>query len=130
MRETSVAKIVEIGCSPYRRCIVTRVHLYLCGLACLRRAGTKLLSGVGSRSPLIAAGWTDTSIWEAMPGITAEKNKARFSKMAEKLPMQGVSRADEMANGLLFLMKNEDRRISAATTQWTFGRNNRGTLNR
>jgi hypothetical protein len=92
-----VAKIVEIGCSPYRRRIVTRVHLHLCGLACLRRAGAKLLSGVPSRSPLIAAGWTDTPIWKTMPGITAEKNKARFSKMAEKLPMQRVGRADEMA---------------------------------
>ena len=64
-----------------------------------------------------------------MPGITAKK-KARFSEMAGKLPMQRVGCADEMAKGPLFLMKNEDRRISGATTQWAFGRNIRRTLNR
>jgi NAD(P)-dependent dehydrogenase (short-subunit alcohol dehydrogenase family) len=55
----------------------------------------------------VSPGWTDTPIWDKMPGITAEKKKERFSEMAGRLPVQRVGRADEMAAAYLFLIKNE-----------------------
>lgn len=52
----------------------------------------------------VAPGWTDTPMWDAVLGA----NKAAvFADVAKKQLTGRLSRADEVADAVLFLMRNE-----------------------
>jgi NAD(P)-dependent dehydrogenase (short-subunit alcohol dehydrogenase family) len=59
------------------------------------------------RVNVLSPGWTDTPIWGALSAITTERKAELFSQMAAKLPVQRIGDASEMADAILFLMKNQ-----------------------
>ena len=52
----------------------------------------------------VAPGWTDTPMWDAVLG--ANKSQV-FASVSEKLPVGRLSTADEVADAVLFAMRNE-----------------------
>ncbi|MES1174887.1 MAG: SDR family oxidoreductase [Myxococcales bacterium] len=52
----------------------------------------------------VAPGWTDTPMWDAVLGAN---KSAVFASVSEKLPTRRLSTADEVAEAVLFLMRNE-----------------------
>ncbi|HZT01210.1 MAG TPA: SDR family oxidoreductase [Steroidobacteraceae bacterium] len=55
----------------------------------------------------VSPGWTDTPIWGAMPGMTAERKREVFASMAARLPTGRIGRPEEIADAVVFLMKNQ-----------------------
>lgn len=58
------------------------------------------------RVNMISPGWTDTPIWSAMPGMTPERKRERFSSMARRLPVGRIGSPEEIALAAIFLMTN------------------------
>lgn len=58
------------------------------------------------RVNMISPGWTDTPIWNLMPGMTPEQKEQRFSTMAKRLPVGRIGQAEDIAAAALFLMTN------------------------
>jgi len=58
------------------------------------------------RVNMISPGWTDTPIWNLMPGMTAERKQERFAGMAQRLPVGRIGHAEDIAAAALFLMTN------------------------
>lgn len=58
------------------------------------------------RVNVVSPGWTDTPIWDGMPGMTEQRKNERFAEMAARLPVQRIGRAEEIAAAILLLMKN------------------------
>lgn len=54
----------------------------------------------------LSPGWTDTPIWDAMPGMTTQAKQERFDAMAKRLPAGRVGRAEDIADAALLLMTN------------------------
>lgn len=59
------------------------------------------------RVNVLSPGWTDTPIWGTLSAISEERKAELFAQMAAKLPVQRIGRAAEMADAILFLMKNQ-----------------------
>lgn len=55
----------------------------------------------------VSPGWTDTPIWGAMPGMTAERKREVFTSMAARLPTGRIGRPEDIADAVIFLMKNQ-----------------------
>jgi NAD(P)-dependent dehydrogenase (short-subunit alcohol dehydrogenase family) len=58
------------------------------------------------RVNMISPGWTDTPIWNAMPGMTPASKQERFSAMAKRLPVGRIGHVDDIASAAMFLMTN------------------------
>ncbi len=58
------------------------------------------------RVNMISPGWTDTPIWNLMPGMNAEKKQERFAAMAQRLPVGRIGHPEDVAAAALFLMTN------------------------
>jgi NAD(P)-dependent dehydrogenase (short-subunit alcohol dehydrogenase family) len=52
----------------------------------------------------VSPGWTDTPIWEAM--TTPERKREMFNRMATQLPVGRIGRVEDIAETVLYLMKN------------------------
>lgn len=74
------------------------------GLEGLVRALAVELSPI--RVNAVSPGWTDTPIWGGMQGMTAERKKELFTAMAERLPSRRIGRPEDIADAVVFLMKN------------------------
>jgi NAD(P)-dependent dehydrogenase (short-subunit alcohol dehydrogenase family) len=55
----------------------------------------------------VSPGWTDTSIWDGMAGMTLEKKTEAFTAMAARLPTARIGRAEDIAAAVIFLMGSE-----------------------
>lgn len=55
----------------------------------------------------VSPGWTETPIWDAMAGMTAARKQELFTSMAARLPSGRIGRPDDIADAVVFLMKNE-----------------------
>jgi NAD(P)-dependent dehydrogenase (short-subunit alcohol dehydrogenase family) len=55
----------------------------------------------------VSPGWTDTSIWDGMAGMTTERKKDAFAAMAARLPSGRVGPVEDIAEAIVFLMKSE-----------------------
>jgi NAD(P)-dependent dehydrogenase (short-subunit alcohol dehydrogenase family) len=58
------------------------------------------------RVNMLSPGWTDTPIWDAMPGMTPKARQERFDAMAKRLPVGRVGRVADIAAAALLLMTN------------------------
>lgn len=74
------------------------------GLEGLGRAMAIELAPV--RVNVISPGWTDTPIWDGMPGMTSDSKLERFSAMAKRLPVGRIGRTEDVASAVMFLMSN------------------------
>lgn len=54
----------------------------------------------------VSPGWTDTPIWDGMAAITPEKKQELFSQMGSKLLTGRIGKADDIAEAILYLMRN------------------------
>ena len=54
----------------------------------------------------VSPGWTDTTIWDGMAGISEEKKAEMFAAMAARLPSGRIGRVEDIAQAVMFLMKN------------------------
>jgi NAD(P)-dependent dehydrogenase (short-subunit alcohol dehydrogenase family) len=54
----------------------------------------------------VSPGWTETPIWDGLAGI-AERKQELFSAMAARLPTGRIGRPDDIADAIVFLMRNE-----------------------
>jgi NAD(P)-dependent dehydrogenase (short-subunit alcohol dehydrogenase family) len=52
----------------------------------------------------VSPGWTDTPIWEAM--TTPERKREMLNRMATQLPVGRIGRVEDIAETVLYLMKN------------------------
>lgn len=59
------------------------------------------------RVNVASPGWTDTPIWDRMPGMTLNRKQEIFSSMAARLPAGRVGRPQDIAQAILFLMKSQ-----------------------
>jgi NAD(P)-dependent dehydrogenase (short-subunit alcohol dehydrogenase family) len=55
----------------------------------------------------VSPGWTDTPIWGAMPGMTAERKREVFASMAARLPIGRIGRPEDIADAVVFLMRSQ-----------------------
>lgn len=55
----------------------------------------------------VSPGWTATPIWDQMAAITLTRKQELFASMAARLPSGRIGRPDEIADAVVFLMKNE-----------------------
>ena len=55
----------------------------------------------------VSPGWTDTSIWDGMAGMTTERKKDAFAAMAARLPSGRIGSVEDIAEAIVFLMKSE-----------------------
>ena len=55
----------------------------------------------------VSPGWTDTPIWDDMPGMTAERKRELFASMAARLPSGRIGQPEDIADAVVFLMKNQ-----------------------
>jgi NAD(P)-dependent dehydrogenase (short-subunit alcohol dehydrogenase family) len=60
-----------------------------------------------TRVNVVSPGWTDTPIWDGMTGMTKEKKLEAHSSMSARLPVGKIGRAEDIAEAVMFLMKNE-----------------------
>jgi NAD(P)-dependent dehydrogenase (short-subunit alcohol dehydrogenase family) len=60
-----------------------------------------------TRVNVVSPGWTDTPIWDGMTGMTKEKKQEAHSSMAARLPVGKIGRAEDIAEAVMFLMKNK-----------------------
>ena len=58
------------------------------------------------RVNVVSPGWTDTPIWDGMTGMTGERKQEVHSSMAARLPSGRIGRVEDIAEAVLFLMKN------------------------
>jgi NAD(P)-dependent dehydrogenase (short-subunit alcohol dehydrogenase family) len=54
----------------------------------------------------VSPGWTDTPIWDTMPGMTEAAKRQRFDEMAARLPVGRIGHVEDIAGAVLFLMHN------------------------
>ncbi len=59
-----------------------------------------------TRVNVVSPGWTDTPIWDGMTGMTKEKKQEAHSAMSARLPAGRIGRAEDIAEAVMFLMKN------------------------
>ena len=55
----------------------------------------------------VSPGWTDTSIWDGMAGMTQERKAEAFTTMAARLPVGRIGRTEDIAAAIDFLMHSE-----------------------
>lgn len=55
----------------------------------------------------VSPGWTDTTIWDGMTGMSQDKKKELFAAMAARLPSGRIGRVEDIAQAVMFLMKSE-----------------------
>ncbi len=58
------------------------------------------------RVNMISPGWTDTPIWDGMPGMTATAKQERFAAMAARLPVGRVGHPEDIASAAMLVMTN------------------------
>ncbi len=58
------------------------------------------------RVNVVSPGWTDTPIWDGMTGMTKDKKQEAHSSMAARLPAGRIGHAEDIAQAVMFLMKN------------------------
>jgi NAD(P)-dependent dehydrogenase (short-subunit alcohol dehydrogenase family) len=73
------------------------------GLESLARALALELAPV--RVNAVSPGWVDTPIWDRI--ATADARRARLAEMAARLPTRRLTQAAEVADAVVFLMRNE-----------------------
>ena len=54
----------------------------------------------------VSPGWTDTTIWDGMAGMSKEKKTEMFAAMAARLPSGRIGRVEDVAQAVMFLMKS------------------------
>lgn len=54
----------------------------------------------------VSPGWTETPIWDAMAGMTAERKQELFTSMAARLPSGRIGKPEDIADAVVFLMNN------------------------
>jgi NAD(P)-dependent dehydrogenase (short-subunit alcohol dehydrogenase family) len=54
---------------------------------------------------VLSPGWTDTPIWDKL-SISKDRKDELLSQMAAKLPVQRLGSVGDMAEAMMFLMKN------------------------
>jgi NAD(P)-dependent dehydrogenase (short-subunit alcohol dehydrogenase family) len=54
----------------------------------------------------VSPGWTDTSIWDGMAGMTASRKREAFTSMAARLPTGRIGRVEDIAAAVLFLINS------------------------
>jgi enoyl-[acyl-carrier-protein] reductase (NADH) len=59
------------------------------------------------RVNVVSPGWTDTPIWDTMPGMTKQKKNEILTAMAARLPVKHIGRPEGIAKAIIFLMKND-----------------------
>ena len=59
------------------------------------------------RVNVVSPGWTDTPIWDGMAGMTKEKKQEAHLSMSARLPTGRIGHAEEIADAVTFLMRNE-----------------------
>jgi NAD(P)-dependent dehydrogenase (short-subunit alcohol dehydrogenase family) len=55
----------------------------------------------------VSPGWTDTPIWDEMPGMTAARKGEAFASMAARLPTGRIGQPEDIADAVVFLMKSQ-----------------------
>lgn len=55
----------------------------------------------------VSPGWTDTPIWNGMPGMTAERKQEVFTAMAARLPSGRIGLPQDIADAVVFLMSSQ-----------------------
>ena len=55
----------------------------------------------------VSPGWTDTPIWDGMPGMTAERKREVLTSMAARLPTGRIGQPEDIADAVVFLMKSQ-----------------------
>jgi NAD(P)-dependent dehydrogenase (short-subunit alcohol dehydrogenase family) len=54
----------------------------------------------------VSPGWTDTTIWDGMTGMSEDKKTEMFAAMAARLPSGRIGRVEDIAQAVMFLMKS------------------------
>jgi NAD(P)-dependent dehydrogenase (short-subunit alcohol dehydrogenase family) len=58
------------------------------------------------RVNMLSPGWTDTPIWNTLPGVTPSVKQERFEAMSKRLPVGRIGTPADAASAALFLMTN------------------------